>query len=155
MGLFRKDSQPPQEPQSQPARAPSPARQAPPSGRNVTLIAQAARVEGTLSGGADIHVEGEVEGTVSTKGRLVVAESGRVKAQLHGRIVTVAGRVTGNVTADERIELKETAHLTGDITAPRVLIREGATFDGKVKMKEPAAPGAAPDASPAARRNTK
>ncbi len=57
-----------------------------------------------------------------------------MQGDLHGRTLTVAGRVKGNVSADERVELKPTAQLKGNITAPRMHIAEGATFEGKVFM---------------------
>ena len=67
----------------------------------------------------------------------MVAPRGRVDATVHGRVVMVAGRVIGDITADEKIELEPTAQVDGDITAPRILIRDGATFRGKVNMKPP------------------
>jgi cytoskeletal protein CcmA (bactofilin family) len=67
----------------------------------------------------------------------MVAARGRVDATVHGRVVMVAGRVIGDITADEKIELEPTAEVDGDITAPRILIRDGATFRGKVNMKPP------------------
>ena len=59
------------------------------------------------------------------------------EASVHGRAVIVAGRVIGDITADDKIELQPTAEVDGDITAPRILIEDGATFRGKVTMKPP------------------
>jgi cytoskeletal protein CcmA (bactofilin family) len=56
---------------------------------------------------------------------------------VHGKTVTVAGTVTGDITADDRIELEPSARVDGNITAPRILIQDGATFRGQVNMKEP------------------
>ena len=84
--------------------------------------------------------EGELAGTVETSGHLMVAESGKVDANLHGRNITVAGSVAGDIAADERIELEPSAKVQGNITAPRILIKDGATFEGQVFMKSPPKP---------------
>ncbi len=137
MGLFGRSDQPatPTRQQPEEPRPPQPRGAQPPP--EVTLVARSATVKGTVTGSGDLRIEGTVEGKVRIGGRLVVGESGRVKAELHGKAVTVAGTVEGNVTADERIELAPSARLTGDITAPRILIQEGATFEGKVFMRSP------------------
>lgn len=136
MGFFGKDDHKPADPQPAP-RPPRPASTPPASGTETTVIGRAARIEGTLSGSADMLIEGELRGTIDGSGRLVVAESGRLKANLHARVVTISGTVTGDVSADERIELKPSATLTGNITAPRIQIHEGATFEGEVRMATP------------------
>ena len=145
MGLFGKEERPASKPQA-PIRHPEPT---PPRAQSVahdaTVIAKGATFDGTLTGNSDVQIDGTFQGRVRVSGHVTVTATGTVKAQLHGKIVVVAGRVEGNVTADGRIELKETATLTGDITAPRILIREGATFDGQVHMKAPGKPQASED----------
>ncbi len=140
MGLFGRDDKTPQQkapaPASQPAARPTPTATAR-AGAQTTVIAVPSHFEGTLTGSAEVTIEGTVKGTVRTEAGVLVAESGTVEAQVHGRSVVVAGTVKGNVTADERIELRPSARLVGDITAPRILIEDGATFEGKVEMKRP------------------
>ncbi len=136
MGLFGRDertsegSSRPSSPAATPSQGPV-AR----AGAALTVIAKGCRVDGRISGAGDVHVEGELHGEVATSATLIVAEEGRVEATLHARAVVVAGRVSGDVSADERIELKPTANLTGNIGAPRILIHDGATFEGQVEMK--------------------
>ncbi|MCJ7756155.1 MAG: polymer-forming cytoskeletal protein [Thermoanaerobaculales bacterium] len=101
------------------------------------MIAASILVEGTLSGSGQILVDGRVRGSIEGRDEVMVAPRGRVDATVHGRVVMVAGRVIGDITADEKIELEPTAQVDGDITAPRILIRDGATFRGKVNMKPP------------------
>jgi len=160
MGLFGRTEQ---HPTPDPARAsetatPVPRPRPAPASEEVTLVARSAKVEGQLTGAGDLRIEGTVEGEVRIGGRLVVGEGGRVKARLHGKTVSVAGSVEGDVSADERIELTPTARLTGNITAPRILIQEGATFEGQVFMRSPAKEdgtrpaGEPPAASTSARR---
>jgi len=159
MAFFGRDERPTPKTQAAPVKPKVPATASAANRRETTLVARAARLEGTLTGGGDVQIEGRLDGNVSTSGRLTVAESGQVKAKLHGRVVILSGKVTGDVTADERIELKETAHLVGDITAPRVLIREGASFDGQVHMKAgdqvPAVKGRPHETSAPPNENTK
>jgi len=137
MGLFGRDDKSPQSsPVTNPA-GPRPTPSAPgPHQSATTIVAGSTSIEGTLGGSNDLHIEGEITGEVNGSGRLVIAESGRAKARLHARVVMVAGTVEGDVSADERIELQPSARLTGNITAPRVIIQEGATFDGQVFMKK-------------------
>jgi cytoskeletal protein CcmA (bactofilin family) len=142
MGLFGKEERPAPKLQAPARRQEAAPQQVRPTGRDMTVIAKDAAFDGTLSGASDVQIDGTFQGQVRISGRLTIAETGKIKAQLHGKVVIVAGHVEGDVTADERIELKEAAALTGDITAPRILIREGATFDGQVHMKTPAKPQA-------------
>ena len=146
MGLFGRDDR---SPESTPPTQPQPARPqvsspAPASSR--TTLSRNSRIEGLLKSSGDIGLEGELSGSVETDGHLMVAESGKVDANLHGRNITVAGSVSGDITADERIELEPSAKVQGNITAPRILIKDGATFEGQVFMKSPPKPGSKKDA---------
>ncbi|NOZ77719.1 MAG: polymer-forming cytoskeletal protein [Acidobacteria bacterium] len=140
MGLFGKEERPAPKPQTPARRQEVAPPQVRPAGRDMTVIAKGATFDGTLTGASDVQIDGTFQGQIRISGRLTIADTGKIKAQLHGKVVIVAGHVKGDVTADERIELKEAATLTGDITAPRILIREGATFDGQVHMKTPTKP---------------
>ena len=138
MGLFGRDDQPSDtktdttRPQSRPAPV------SPPSGNsNRTVISQKIKIDGAVSGTGEITVNGYVHGTIDGAGTVHVAEDGRVEATVHATNVVVAGQVTGNVTADEKIELEQSARVHGDITAPRILIRDGAAFRGQVNMRKP------------------
>jgi cytoskeletal protein CcmA (bactofilin family) len=137
MGIFGRDEA---TPDPQPAKA-----TAKPATSSViqdagdrTVIARPSKIEGRVSGSGEIVVNGLVNGTIDASGTVKVAEQGRVEATVHGRIVSVAGAVAGDITADERIELEPSARVDGNITAPRILIKDGATFRGQVNMKEPA-----------------
>ncbi len=65
---------------------------------------------------------------------MLVAEGGKVEAELKAETITIAGKLKGDAIASQKIELTPTAEVEGDITAPRILIREGATFEGQVFM---------------------
>jgi cytoskeletal protein CcmA (bactofilin family) len=102
-----------------------------------TVIAAPTRIEGTLMGSDEVRIEGQIAGTVDITSRLVVADGGLVEGKVAARSILVAGRVNGDLLAAERIELGPTCRIEGNITAPRILIHDGATFDGHVVMKKP------------------
>jgi cytoskeletal protein CcmA (bactofilin family) len=118
----------------------------------VTIVAESNRFDGSLSGTGDVRIEGRVDGQIEVSGHLVVANSGRVTAKTHARVITVAGTVRGDLTADDKIELSPTAEVEGSLTAPRILIREGASFEGQVHMRDP---GVAPGSSTSAKSEKK
>jgi cytoskeletal protein CcmA (bactofilin family) len=136
MGIFgRDDANPDQQPGRQ-AAGPAASPTLRDSG-DQTVIARPSRIEGHVSGSGEIIVNGLVNGTIDAKGTVRVAEEGRVQATVHGKVVAIAGAVTGDITADERIELEASARVEGNLTAPRILIKDGATFRGQVNMREP------------------
>lgn len=138
MGLFGRDDR--SEPQRKETTAQTRPRQASTGERaasGVSVIARPTRIEGTILGSEEVRVEGHVNGTVDITSRLVVAEGGLVQGKISARSVLVAGNVIGDLLAAERIELGPTCRVEGSITAPRILIQAGATFDGQVLMKKP------------------
>jgi len=136
MGIFGRDEANPDQQPAQTTTRPSPSLTTP-EAADRTVIARPSKIEGRISGSGEIAVNGLVNGTIEASGTVRVAEKGRVEATVHGKVVSVAGTVTGDITADERIELETSAHVDGNITAPRILIKDGATFRGQVNMREP------------------
>jgi cytoskeletal protein CcmA (bactofilin family) len=139
MGIFGRDDTTPNQ---QPTRATTRPSTPPPSTSSSerSIIAPQSVVEGTISGSCEIVVNGLVKGSIDGSGIVTVTEKGRVEAATHGRIVTVGGTVNGDISADEKIELESSARVDGNITAPRILIKDGASFMGQVNMKEPDRP---------------
>jgi len=91
-------------------------------------------VRGTLSGEEDLLVEGRVEGSVSLAGHLIVAEGGVLEADLDVQSIEVHGEVRGDIVASESITIDKGAHVAGNVRAPRVIIHDGAHFQGAVEM---------------------
>jgi len=108
-------------------------------------------VKGNISGGEDLYVDGELEGSVELKdNNITVGPNGRVNASLHARDIVVLGRLKGNVRAVERLEIRKTGSLIGDIVTARVVIEDGAYFKGSIDIqKGGAAPAAVPASPPA------
>jgi len=133
MGIFGRDDR---TDSSNPAPAEDHTRQkhTPASSSSVTLIARTSHVEGEIKGAGEVRIEGTVKGKLDCASSVLVAEGGRVEAKLKAETVTIAGKLKGDAVASQKIELTPTAEVEGDITAPRILIREGATFEGQVFM---------------------
>jgi len=101
----------------------------------MTHIAPGTRVVGQLTGPTELLIEGEVEGEVRVDAAVMIGADGVVKGPILANVVRVGGRVEGNVQATERVEVAPSGTLEGDITAPRVIIAEGAFFKGRVEMR--------------------
>ena len=153
MGLFGRDDRGEGERKEAaahvPARRVTTGERAAPGG---SVIARSTRIEGTVLGSEEVRIEGQVNGTVDITSRLVVADGGLIQGKVAARSVIVAGTVSGDLLAAERIELGPTCKVEGNITAPRILIQDGATFNGQVFMKKPSGWDAA--AEPGARITT-
>ena len=114
-------------------------------------LASDVEIKGSIKFTQDLSVDGKVEGEISSpNGILVVGQNAELRGEIKTKSVTVYGRVHGNITVDERCELKANAQLHGDLKAARLVIEEGATFVGKsevtpnkVAMKQPAIPAEA------------
>lgn len=105
-------------------------------------IGKSITIKGELSGGEDLTIEGQVEGTIELQDHvLTIGPNGRIKAQIAAKSIVVQGRVTGNLTATEKVDIRENGSVEGDIVAPRVAIADGSHFRGSVDMqrKEPSA----------------
>lgn len=90
---------------------------------------------GDLSGEEDLIIQGRVEGSVNLgQHSVTVGPDGEVIASIVGRVVTVEGRVEGNIDGAEQVTLKSSSYVKGDITAPRVVLENGARFRGLVDM---------------------
>jgi cytoskeletal protein CcmA (bactofilin family) len=123
------------QPISNKADVPSPAAPAATSMASlVGYLYKGSRVTGQLSFQGPARIDGIVDGEVHCQGILTVGEGAELKAKITGQIVVIRGKVEGNVTAKERIELLAPARLIGNIDAPRLIIAEGVVFDGDCSM---------------------
>jgi cytoskeletal protein CcmA (bactofilin family) len=101
-----------------------------------TIIGESILINGNLNGDEDLTVRGRVEGTVTLTKTLVVEPTGVVKAEVQVKNCVIAGAVAGNVTASESVEITKEGRMIGDISAPRVIIVDGASFRGRIDMGE-------------------
>jgi cytoskeletal protein CcmA (bactofilin family) len=104
---------------------------------NMVNIGKSVVIKGDLHGSEDLTIEGQVEGMIQLNDHvLTVGPNGRINAQVFAKTIIVLGTVHGNVTASEKIEIREGASVTGDVAAPRVAIAEGGQFNGSVDMRK-------------------
>jgi cytoskeletal protein CcmA (bactofilin family) len=98
-------------------------------------IGKSVVIKGDLSGSEDLYLDGQVEGSISLKGNsLTVGPNGQVKASVDAKGVVVQGKLEGNIQASDRVELRKSASVTGDIATQRISIEEGAFLRGKVDI---------------------
>jgi cytoskeletal protein CcmA (bactofilin family) len=107
-----------------------------------TIIGESYLVNGSLNGDEDLTVRGRVEGTLTLTKTLVVEPTGVVKAEVQVKNCIISGAVVGNVTATESVEITKEGRMIGDISAPRVIIVDGASFRGRIDMGEISVEGA-------------
>jgi cytoskeletal protein CcmA (bactofilin family) len=118
-------------------------------------IGKSVVIKGELTGSEDLTIEGHVEGKIELRQNvLTIGPNGKIKAQVFAKSVIILGEVTGNVTASEKVDLRDNGSVDGDIAAPRVAIAEGAHFRGSIDMqragsKAEAKPAEKPAAQPA------
>ncbi len=99
-----------------------------------TVIGSSIMIDGEISGDEDLVIQGTVKGKIAVKESLFVEGSGIVEADISTQNVEIAGKVTGNIVATDKVELKSDCRVVGDIKAPRILIADGASFKGNVDM---------------------
>nr|MDQ3284074.1 polymer-forming cytoskeletal protein [Acidobacteriota bacterium] len=99
-----------------------------------TFIGPNVTIEGTITGSEPVAVEGTVRGNINLGSDLRIGTKARIEATVHARNVTVEGKLTGDVSADERVELVASASVDGNIRAPKIVVAEGAKFRGNVDM---------------------
>ncbi|MFN0064015.1 MAG: bactofilin BacN [Myxococcaceae bacterium] len=99
------------------------------------IIGKGITIRGNLSGGGDLVVEGQVEGQMALKNHLTIESSGKVQADIRAEELTINGEMSGNIDAGSRVAINASAKVAGDIKAPRVVIEDGAVFNGSIEME--------------------
>jgi len=105
----------------------------------MTRIGKSIVIKGELSCSEDLYIDGQVEGTIDPKGnRLIIGPNGSIKANVSARAVIVQGKLEGTIHASDRVDLKQSAIVVGDITTQRISIEEGAHLKGSVNIQKEA-----------------
>jgi cytoskeletal protein CcmA (bactofilin family) len=140
-------------PTSQPAGAQAPSSESRRQiERDVVNIGKSVVIKGELNGSEDLTIEGHVEGKIELKDHvLTIGPNGKIKAAVFAKAVIVLGEVNGNVTASEKVDIRDNGSVDGDLISPRVAIAEGAHFRGSIDMQRAGAkPGESRPAEKAA-----
>ena len=107
-------------------------------GREVVNIGKSVVIKGELSGSEDLTIEGRVEGKIELREHvLTIGPHGKIQAQVFAKSVIVMGHVAGNISASDKINIRENGTVEGDLNAPTVAISEGAQFRGSIDMQRP------------------
>lgn len=112
--------------------------------RNATIpqeqasIGKSLVIKGEVSGSESLYIDGRVEGSINLPGnRLTVGRNGVVSANVTAREIVVIGKLRGNVTASDRVDIRNEGSLTGDVVAQRISIEDGAYFKGGIDIRKP------------------
>ena len=156
--------QSPNQPQSQPQtnsaptsfRSPDPgsdpsafSRPGTPGARNLACIGASLEIKGRINAEEDLQIDGKVEGPVSIRGhRLTIGRSGQLNSEVSARELVVFGKVTGNINATDRVEIKKDGAVIGDIQTARISIEDGAVFKGRIEIDRPSSKSSVPALKP-------
>ena len=135
------DSQRPTAPTSTPTMEPTPAA----APRNVSMnsqdqatIGKSLVIKGEVSGSESLYIDGRVEGSINLPGnRVTIGRNGTVNANIIAREIVVTGKVRGNLSASDRVDIRNEGSLTGDVVAQRISIEDGAFFKGGIDIRKP------------------
>jgi cytoskeletal protein CcmA (bactofilin family) len=118
--------------------APSPEHNRPPvSAGDQASIGKGLSLKGEVTGTESLFIDGKVEGSVSLPGnRVTVGRNGQVTASINAREIVILGKVRGNIVASDRVDIRADGALTGDVTAARISIEDGAFFKGGIDIKK-------------------
>jgi cytoskeletal protein CcmA (bactofilin family) len=107
-----------------------------PVAANLAQIGKSVVIKGELSGSEDLYVDGQVEGSIALKNySLTVGPNGQIKASIEAKGIIIQGKLEGNVQASDRVDLRKSAVVAGDIVTQRISIEEGAYLKGKVDIQ--------------------
>ena len=110
---------------------------APATGEQAT-IGKGLFIKGEISGSESLYIDGKIEGSVNLPGnRVTVGRNGQVSASITAREIVVLGKVKGNVTATDRVDIRAEGSLSGDVAAARISIEDGAFFKGGIDIRKP------------------
>src|SRR5258707_667520 len=97
-------------------------------------------IKGEVTGSESLYIDGRVEGSVNLPGnRVTVGRNGQVQANINAKEVVVLGKVKGNVTASDRVDIRNEGSLGGDVVCQRISIEDGAWFKGSIDIRKPGA----------------
>ncbi len=151
MALFGKDDKSQRSEDARPAFINSPVLPGEPTPTEPTVqahLGKGSRVEGKLSFEGSVRIDGQVDGEIQAQEAVIIGESAVLNAQITAGTVILTGKLTGDIVARKRVELRAPARLLGNITTPCLVIQEGVVFEGRCSMGS--APGEVKSATAAA-----
>ena len=120
---------------SEPAAPPRPV--ATPTTADQATIGKSLVIKGEVTGSESLYIDGRVEGSINLAGnRVTIGRNGVVAANINAREIVVLGKVRGNLTASDRVDIRSDGSLTGDVVAARISIEDGAFFKGGIDIRK-------------------
>jgi len=130
---------------NEPAVAPRPAATTTTTADQAT-IGKSLVIKGEVTGSESLYIDGRVEGSISLAGnRVTIGRNGVVAANINAREIVVLGKVRGNLTASDRVDIRSDGSLTGDVVAARISIEDGAFFKGGIDIRKGGQPQQKPN----------
>lgn len=115
------------------------------STQDQATIGKSLVIKGEVTGSESLYIDGRVEGSINLPGnRVTVGRNGVVNANVNAREIVVLGKVKGNLTASDRVDIRTEGSLTGDVVAQRISIEDGAFFKGGIDIRKPGQTGQQP-----------
>jgi cytoskeletal protein CcmA (bactofilin family) len=122
---------------SEPSLAPRPATSSTTTTADQATIGKSLVIKGEVTGSESLYIDGRVEGSISLAGnRVTIGRNGVVAANINAREIVVLGKVRGNITASDRVDIRSDGSLTGDVVAARISIEDGAYFKGGIDIRK-------------------
>src|SRR5271166_2160831 len=127
---------------SEPPAAPRPVTATTTTTADQATIGKSLVIKGEVTGSESLYIDGRVEGSISLAGnRVTIGRNGVVAANINAREIVVLGKVRGNLTASDRVDIRSDGSLTGDVVAARISIEDGAFFKGGIDIRKGGQPG--------------
>jgi cytoskeletal protein CcmA (bactofilin family) len=125
-------------PPAEPVSAPRPAAGPAMNTQEQATLGKSLVIKGEVTGSESLYIDGRVEGSINLPGnRVTVGRNGVVSANISAREIVVLGKVRGNMTASDRVDIRGEGSLTGDVVAQRISIEDGAYFKGGIDIRKP------------------
>jgi cytoskeletal protein CcmA (bactofilin family) len=105
------------------------------SNPTINIISESTKIKGDIIASDDIRIDGELNGNISAKGRLVVGPKGKIVGEIDCNTIEISGFVKGKVTANDLLNMKETSKIEGDVIAGKLSVEPGSLFTGTCTMK--------------------
>ena len=98
------------------------------------IIGQSTYIEGSIKSEGNIRVDGRIKGTINTAAAFIIGLTGVVEGQTQAHNITISGKYDGGIMCNEKLVLEANSNVTGDINTRRLVIDDGAVFNGNCKM---------------------
>ncbi len=103
----------------------------------LNTIGYGTKIDGNISSSGDLRIDGDIDGNLKSKARIVVGDKSTINGSIQAANAIIEGKITGNVEVSEVLFLKSTALIEGDITMQKLVVEDGAIFNGKSTMRSP------------------